>query len=927
MLEPERRYHEGVLGQAPITVSVLRHVRRRWMARRSIACALIGAAWGAGFTLAGVTVARLSAWFPLGFAHPGDWAAWAAPLGVSCAAGGVLGGLWAMRRPPSLRKAAWMADSHHDTRDALGGAIDLMLAATIAPDQRGFAAVHLARAEAQAAKVNPPAVVPFTPLKRKRSLRVLPLLILATAAAGVWLPTLDRSSVALTPEDFRTTAPMSIETQVVQEVTAAATAAATSFPLASAGELDSLRALEEELRGSPAADRGLGERAAGLTEQVASRLDEAAKEARAGDLAVRRELQERMKQAARGRSDLEAAMRAGDLAGAAAAAEELARQARSLPAAERARVAEDLKRLADALGGQTEDAPTTPGGTTAPPAAGETTSGPGASEASPTPPEAIEPAAPSDEAPDPLDRANQSAEQSPRTEATPSPRQPSTPPPTGESTRPTSPIESLRALARKAAEELRQPAPPAGTDSKPTPTPDKTSPIARPEPPQTPRPSSPGGDGRRGEPREGQAPAGEPSSSPPPSSQPPAAKGSGPQPDAQQGERKGTQPPASGEGAPQQPQPAERPPSGKAQPNQADPAASPRSGGTSGGTTPTPERIGERTTSPEPGQKGTETPASSKPASQSPSRSPSPTGGAGGTAAAEPVKQLPLEGTSPRQGEASPQTTPMPQQGTQSPPPGGREPAPEANPEAGRPPSGEPPPAGEQGPSAMERMAEQLRRMQQSGEQAERMAQQSESLRRQARELLERMTPQQRQEPLRMARQAAEQGSGQPRGQEEAPPASQPPQGGGTGAGRGVPDLMPGQRPGGRAVAEGGARPMRGGNDAGRGTGPVAEPRPFGPRRDLGSAPVEGIDARRMQERDPGSRTVAEWDSPPRPGDVGGNTPRGPVMAEGLNEAARGAQRAIETQQVPAQYTDLVRRVFRRYVERAAPPPPADGSR
>jgi hypothetical protein len=226
----------------------------------------------------------------------------------------------------------------------------------------------------------------------------------------------------------------------------------------------------------------------------------------------------------------------------------------------------------------------------------------------------------------------------------------------------------------------------------------------------------------------------------------------------------------------------------------------------------------------------------------------------------------------------------------------------------------------------MERMAEQLRRMQQSGEQAERMAQQSESLRRQAREMLERMTPQQRQDALRMARQAAEQGSGQPRGQ-EAPAASEPPQVGGTGAGRGVPDLMPGQRPGGRAVAEGGARPMRGGNDAGRGTGPVAEPRPFGPRRDLGSAPVEGIDARRLQERDPGSRTVAEWDSPPRPGEVAGNAPRGPAMAEGLNEAARGAQRAIETQQVPAQYTDLVRRVFRRYVERATPPPPADGSR
>lgn len=878
---------------------------------------MIGAASGAGLTLAGVTVARLSGWFPLGFALPGDWAAWAVPLAASCVAGGLLGAAWAMMRPPSLRKAAWMADSHHDTRDALGGAIDLMLAATIAPDQRGFAAVHMARAEAQAVKVHPAAVVPFAPLKKKRALRALPLLLLATAAAGLWMPTLTRSSVALTPEDFRTTAPMSIETQVVQDMTAAATAAATSLPQASVGELDSLRALEEELRRSPSADRALSERAAGLTEQVASRLDEAAKEAHATDEAVRRELQERMKQASRGRSDLEAALRAGDLAGAAAAAEELARQARSLPAAERARVADDLKQLAEALGGATEDAPTSPTPATAPSGTGQAPSGPDALETSPPTPADIEPSSQPDAAPSESDRANQAAEQTSQPAAKPTPRPDTTTPSASESERPKSPIESLRELAKKAAEEMRQPVPPAGSQTPQSPKPAETQGASKPEPASTPQPVPPGSEGREGE------------ASP---DRPQGGNDAGTQAGAQQGERRANQQPAPGTGTPQPPQPREQPPSGKAQPNQADPAASPRSGGTGGGTTPTPERISERTTSPEPGQKGTEAPASSKPVpssssgSATPQQVAKPMGEADGKPASDPVKQLPLDADSPRPSEPSPQAVPTPQQGSESPPVAASEPTPSPSPEAGRRPEGGEPPAGEQTPSAMERMAEQLRRMQQSGEQSQRMAQQSESLRRQAREMLDRMTPQQRQDAMQMARQAAERGNGQPQGQ-QSPQASRPTQGGGKGGGQGNAELMPGQRPDGRAVAEGGARPMRGGSDAGRGTGPVAEPRPFTPRRDLGSVPVDGIDARRMQDRDPGSRTVAEWDSPPRPGDLGGNAPRGPVMAEGLNEAARGAQRAIETQQVPAQYTDLVRRVFRRYVERATPPPPADGPR
>jgi hypothetical protein len=39
-----------------------------------------------------------------------------------------------------------------------------------------------------------------------------------------------------------------------------------------------------------------------------------------------------------------------------------------------------------------------------------------------------------------------------------------------------------------------------------------------------------------------------------------------------------------------------------------------------------------------------------------------------------------------------------------------------------------------------------------------------------------------------------------------------------------------------------------------------------------------------------------------------------------MREAARGAERAIEQQQVPAKYQELVRRVFRRYSEGGVKP-------
>jgi hypothetical protein len=64
-----------------------------------------------------------------------------------------------------------------------------------------------------------------------------------------------------------------------------------------------------------------------------------------------------------------------------------------------------------------------------------------------------------------------------------------------------------------------------------------------------------------------------------------------------------------------------------------------------------------------------------------------------------------------------------------------------------------------------------------------------------------------------------------------------------------------------------------------------------------------------------GERPIGSWLSDEREG-----VPGGARAVEGLRSAEAGAERAIEQQAVPAEYADLVRRVFRRYVKRAESP-------
>ena len=111
------------------------------------------------------------------------------------------------------------------------------------------------------------------------------------------------------------------------------------------------------------------------------------------------------------------------------------------------------------------------------------------------------------------------------------------------------------------------------------------------------------------------------------------------------------------------------------------------------------------------------------------------------------------------------------------------------------------------------------------------------------------------------------------------------------------------------------------GKDSGIGDGPGDED---GTRAEKGPAkPFEGptvpVDARRASvagKEPPRERTVAEWYSD-KPVD---REAKSVAPAEMMREAARGAERAIEQQQVPAKYQELVRRVFRRYSEGGVKP-------
>lgn len=159
---------------------------------------------------------------------------------------------------------------------------------------------------------------------------------------------------------------------------------------------------------------------------------------------------------------------------------------------------------------------------------------------------------------------------------------------------------------------------------------------------------------------------------------------------------------------------------------------------------------------------------------------------------------------------------------------------------------------------AIERLAQQLRRLEQMDESARRRLAESRTLREQAERLLRQMSPAERQRLEDLAR-----------------------------------------RWGGDPSAPGSDRPDQ---------APAPE----------WTGPIQTVDARPRGEPARGVReaVISEWLTPatPDPDAVA----RRQAVAERFREAARGVERAVEQQAVPLQHRDLVRRVFNRYTERAA---------
>lgn len=236
------------------------------------------------------------------------------------------------------------------------------------------------------------------------------------------------------------------------------------------------------------------------------------------------------------------------------------------------------------------------------------------------------------------------------------------------------------------------------------------------------------------------------------------------------------------------------------------------------------------------------------------------------------------------------------------------------------------PDGGERPRPGFERLADELRKLAERERLAERSAEDARRLRDRAKRLLEELNPAERQELERLAREL---GQGQPR-ENEPPSASD--------------EFMPGTPLDDRTETErpdlGATTPTDRGEQPGRvtdrrgtirpeltrregdqhGTGGEAEgesnaPRtpPSDGRTGPGEAARVPADARGGQER--AIAELAPDGLPAAPGDAR------PALAPALRRAAQSAQRDIEQRAVPPQYADLVRRVFRRYVDRPVSTP------
>lgn len=213
------------------------------------------------------------------------------------------------------------------------------------------------------------------------------------------------------------------------------------------------------------------------------------------------------------------------------------------------------------------------------------------------------------------------------------------------------------------------------------------------------------------------------------------------------------------------------------------------------------------------------------------------------------------------------------------------------------------------GGSAMERLAKELRDLGSTPDRARTNAQNARELRERARRMLENASPEQRRELGRLAREM----------QDPSPPHNP----GSTPAGQPTPGSGQG------AAGEADQPDSNGRDGAGRGTNGTRSPsdRDTKPRTNPAERPGPSIGSKtqpldaRPKQTDTASKepetVISSWSAPPEP-DGAARSSGGSLVAERFRSAAAGAERSVEQQAVPTRYGDLVRRVFRRYVERTS---------
>jgi hypothetical protein len=211
---------------------------------------------------------------------------------------------------------------------------------------------------------------------------------------------------------------------------------------------------------------------------------------------------------------------------------------------------------------------------------------------------------------------------------------------------------------------------------------------------------------------------------------------------------------------------------------------------------------------------------------------------------------------------------------------------------------------------AMKRLAKELRELQDRSDRAARDRRSAEDLRREAEELLKRASPEQRRTMEELAREMQRQGA-------DGEAGDRPGEEGGV-RGGGPSDKRDAGDPLGREA--GGDRPGGIGGPAGAGRRA---------KSDQGVVPSDGDwseDSRGLDASDgaasergtsaSGVRPIAEI--PKIVGDAPVLRSTSGITRGAVREAAKGAERALEQQTVPPQHSDLIRRVYRRILDRTS---------